>query len=84
MMNHTLTLALPEEVFQPLQVRARAQRLEPGEWVQRALIQVLAETADDPAKDPAFGLSDIAVETGITDLAEYHDHYLYGTPRHSE
>ncbi len=28
-------------------------------------------------KDSLFGLKDIAVETGIKDLAEHHDHYLY-------
>ena len=29
-------------------------------------------------KDPLLDLRDIAVETGIKDLAEHHDHYLYG------
>ena len=28
-------------------------------------------------KDPLLDLRDIAVETGIKDLAEHHDHYLY-------
>lgn len=32
-------------------------------------------------KDPLFGLKNIAVETGIKDLAEHHDHYLYGVPK---
>ncbi len=32
-------------------------------------------------KDPLFGLSSIAVETGIKDLAENHDHYLYGVSK---
>lgn len=26
-------------------------------------------------------LDHIAIETGITDLAEQHDHYLYGVPK---
>lgn len=26
-------------------------------------------------------LLDLGVDTGITDLAEQHDHYLYGTPK---
>jgi hypothetical protein len=29
-------------------------------------------------RDPLFGLREIAVETGIKDLAENHDRYLYG------
>jgi len=32
-------------------------------------------------KDPLFDLKDIAVETGIKDLAEHHDHYLYGVTK---
>lgn len=32
-------------------------------------------------KDPLFGLKDIAVETGIKDLAGHHDHYLYGVTK---
>ena len=31
--------------------------------------------------DPALDLSDLAVHTGIPDLAHEHDHYLYGTPK---
>ena len=29
-------------------------------------------------KDPLWDLKKIAVETGIKDLAEHHDQYLYG------
>jgi hypothetical protein len=32
-------------------------------------------------KDPLFDLKNIAVETGIEDLAEHHDHYLYGASK---
>ena len=32
-------------------------------------------------KDPLLDLKNIAIETGIKDLAEHHDHYLYGTPK---
>jgi hypothetical protein len=32
-------------------------------------------------RDPLFNLKDIAVETGIKDLAEHHDHYLYGVSK---
>lgn len=30
--------------------------------------------------DPADGLGDEAVESGIPDLASRHDHYIYGVP----
>jgi len=32
-------------------------------------------------KDPLFDLRNIAVKTGIKDLAEHHDHYLYGVSK---
>lgn len=32
-------------------------------------------------RDPRFDLRKIAVETGIKDLAEHHDHYLYGVSK---
>jgi len=32
-------------------------------------------------RDPLLELKDVAVETGIKDLAEHHDHYLYGMPQ---
>ena len=33
------------------------------------------------SKDPLFDLRKVAVETGIKDLAEHHDHYLYGVSK---
>lgn len=35
-------------------------------------------------KDPAFDLTEIAVETGLSDLATNIDYYLYGLPKHSD
>lgn len=32
-------------------------------------------------KDPLFDLRKVAVEIGIKDLAEHHDHYLYGVSK---
>jgi len=32
-------------------------------------------------KDPSFDVTSLAFETGITDLAVEHNHYLYGTPK---
>lgn len=31
--------------------------------------------------DPAFGIDQEAVTSGIPDLAQNHDHYIYGTSR---
>jgi hypothetical protein len=34
--------------------------------------------------DPLFRMSELAVDTGIDDLATNIDHYLYGAPRASQ
>jgi hypothetical protein len=36
------------------------------------------------SSDPADGLGDDAVPTGVADLASQHDHYVYGTPKRGE
>jgi predicted DNA-binding antitoxin AbrB/MazE fold protein len=45
--------------------------------------QEVAVTLEVPqaATDPAFGLSDLAVDGGPADLAHEHNFYLYGAPR---
>jgi hypothetical protein len=49
------------------------------------LDEAVAEPPDpdyDPAADPLLQLIErCQVDTGITDLAHQHDHYLYGTPK---
>lgn len=35
----------------------------------------------EAAQNPLLFMAENAVETGITDLAEEHDHYTYGSPK---
>jgi predicted DNA-binding antitoxin AbrB/MazE fold protein len=41
-------------------------------------VQVHIETAQE---SPLVWLGEHAVSTGITDAAQQHDHYIYGTPK---
>ncbi len=41
------------------------------------------QTTLDPAEEFLRNIDRIAVDTGITDLADQHDHYLYGLPKHN-
>lgn len=61
-------------VFRPLQ----PVNLPEGERVQ------LTVAADERVNDSAADFSDIAVDTGIPDLATNIDHYLYGLPKQKE
>jgi hypothetical protein len=71
-------------------------KFEQGHVVFVGLIPPLPEGADvrvvvdDPSpappggEDPFDRLADFAVDTGITDGAAEHDHYIYGSPKRSE
>ncbi|WP_089728898.1 hypothetical protein [Candidatus Thiosymbion oneisti] len=39
-------------------------------------------TTKDPADEFIENIDSIAVDMGPPDLAEQHDHYLYGIPKH--
>jgi excisionase family DNA binding protein len=53
------------------------------EEVKTALAQRSSQPSPTRRKatvDPLFTLHKYAIETGIKDLAQNHDHYLYGVP----
>jgi hypothetical protein len=60
--------------------------LEPGiELPEGSAVRIELESAeprqDEDTSDPLFRIMDLAVETGIPDLATNIDHYLYGHPK---
>ncbi len=74
-MSEAVEAIFENGVFRPL----RPINLEEGERVQ-----LTVTSADSRADDPAADFSDLAVDTGIPDLATNIDHYLYGLPKQSE
>jgi hypothetical protein len=58
--------------------------LEPGiRLPEGAAVKVELEPVEKqgPDQDPLLRMTDLAVETGIPDLATNIDHYLYGHPK---
>ena len=58
------------------------------EWLKSVSPQtknIKIVVSDEPEIDPAYAflndIENIAVDTGIKDLAENHDHYLHGLPK---
>jgi len=62
-------------VFRPL----KPLNLEEGERVN-----LIISSANERADAPAADFSDLAVDTGIPDLATNIDYYLYGLPKQSD
>ena len=50
---------------------------------QRYIIRVETQVKSEPSKKPKLlqKLAMRATDMGVTDLAEQHDHYLYGTEK---
>jgi hypothetical protein len=46
-------------------------------------VLVPENAADDPTKDPAYSIPDLAKDIGPEDLAGHFEHYLYGHSRQS-
>jgi hypothetical protein len=74
-MTRTLTVVFDGEVFRPT---------EPVDLPANTEYQVTIDQSNGISEDPVYplaGLVDFAMDMGIPDLAEQHDHYLYGTPK---
>jgi hypothetical protein len=81
MASESVTLQLPASLYADLKSLAIDEQAEPVEVIAR-----LVETARQQrrATSPTRAFRRIlkrATDLGITDLAEQHDHYLYGTDR---
>lgn len=72
--------SLPEGTRVRIQATPRKRGASSRSKAVRGTRKVRSKTAI-PGSDPAFRLHELAVKTGIRDLAEQHDHYIYGTPK---
>jgi predicted DNA-binding antitoxin AbrB/MazE fold protein len=74
-MNESVEAIFENGVFRPLS----PVDLPEGEHVHLKIVP-----SQQGAQDPAYRLSDLAEETGISDLATNIDHYLYGLPKQKD
>lgn len=74
-MSRTITAVFDGETLRPL---------EPLDLEPNTEYRVTIEDPEpllDEAAYPLAKFAKYAMDMGITDLAEQHDHYLYGTPK---
>ena len=70
-MERTLTLEVPEEVFEPLAKAAEQTGQTPEELAVQWLTNVARQFAEDPV-EKFIG----AFDSGVTDWADQHDKYI--------
>ncbi len=58
--------------------------LPDGTVVRVEPVEREADAVSNGEADPAYGLAEEAVPTGMADLAAEHDHYAHGAPKRGE
>jgi hypothetical protein len=81
MSPETVTVELPIAVYADLESLAEDEQTEPGEMVARLVKAARYERQAEPSTRAFRKILERATDFGITDLAEQHDHYLYGTDK---
>jgi hypothetical protein len=78
-----VTIELPNKLYADLQVLTQQARAEnPVDMIARLVTQAQHPAGLVYAATPAFQrILDRAVDLGVDDLSEQHDHYLYGTAK---
>ena len=78
----TVTIKLPTQLYTRLQTRARSERTDVVELLARLVDTPEAAPATQQAATQAFQrILERATDLGMSDLAEQHDHYLYGVDK---
>ena len=79
---NTVTLELPTQLYSQLQTLAEAEQTDIVELLRRLLVPLNGQKRQTQTTTRAFQrILDRATDLGVTDLAEQHDHYLYGTEK---
>ena len=71
-MTHSLTIAVPDEVYQPLLKRAAEAGVSP----ESLALECVARTIQSPGMSPALQRWAGAIQSNVPDWVQRHDDYL--------
>ena len=78
----TVTVKLPKDLYGRLDTLAKQEHTDLVELLGRlAASATVARTQVEPSTTAFQRILGRATDLGISDLAEQHDHYLYGTEK---
>lgn len=67
--------------IEDLPLDAQKKVLKLVHFVKEELFPIQVKKAKGKGANALADIDNIAIETGISDLASQHDHYLYGVPK---
>jgi bifunctional DNA-binding transcriptional regulator/antitoxin component of YhaV-PrlF toxin-antitoxin module len=74
-------LSLPEEVRKSLKLKTNSTVMVSISVKRRKNGKKNGKSKPPKKKHPLLALDDLAIDTGIPDFSEQHDHYIYGTSK---
>lgn len=78
----TVTVKLPKDLYTRLDTLAKQERTDVVSLLTRLTASVTAPQAEAEPSTTAFQrILDRATNLGVSDLAEQHDHYVYGVEK---
>jgi hypothetical protein len=77
----TVTVKLPKELYARLDTLAKQERTDVVQLLDRLAASAAAQAQVEPTTTAFRRILDRASDLGVSDLAEQHDHYLYGTEK---
>ncbi len=78
----TVTVKLPKDLYTRLDTLAKQERIDVVALLNRLAASATAPQAEAEPSTTAFQrILDRATNLGVSDLAEQHDHYVYGVEK---
>jgi len=82
METDTVTIELPAQFYAQLQALAADEQTDPVEVLVHLITAAIQQRIQPQSPTRAFQrIRERATDLGVTDLAEQHDHYLYGVEK---
>ena len=82
METDTVTIELPAQFYAQLQTLAADEQTDPVEVLVHLITVAIQQRIQPQSPTRAFQrIRERATDLGVTDLAEQHDHYLYGVEK---
>ena len=82
METNTVTIELPAQFYAQLQALAADEQTDPVEVLIHLIAVAIQQRIQPQSPTRAFQhIRERATDLGVTDLAEQHDHYLYGVEK---
>jgi hypothetical protein len=81
MSSETVILEVPASIYADLEHLADDEQVEPVDMIARLVEAAYQQHQAAPPTHAFHKILERATDLGISDLAEQHDHYLYGVDK---